>query len=167
MIFGIGNPARRDDGLGPKLIEQLQEIWLHRPNSSYDKTRDDSLSGNSARVLELDFEFRYQLNVEDALTIKDYDAIVFADATAEGDTKAALTEIEPANSMSFTTHEMSPASFLALCRELFGRLPRAYVLAIRGYEWDVGENLSEQAGKNLDRALVLLKNLLNDIRANR
>ena len=49
---------------------------------------------------------------------------------------------------------------LALCRELYGLAPRAWLLAIRGYDWDVGEGLSEGAERNLAAALDLLRNFL-------
>jgi len=84
LILGIGNPGRGDDGLGPALIERLQQNSPARSNLL-----------NAERVCE----FRYQLNVEDALTIKDYDAVVFTDATTTGDSPARLTEIGPADSI--------------------------------------------------------------------
>jgi hydrogenase maturation protease len=130
-------------------------------------------------------EFRYQLNVEDAYTIRDFDLVVFADAAGVGDGGAgsisqggtpsagerrattgdvhegvALTEIGPSAMIAFTTHEMSPASVLALCHELYGRTPRAYVLAIRGREWDLGEGLSEEGRTNLARAVEMLRRFL-------
>jgi hypothetical protein len=49
---------------------------------------------------------------------------------------------------------------LALCRELYGRTPQAWILAIRGYDWDVGEGLSEGAERNLAAALDLLSDFI-------
>jgi hydrogenase maturation protease len=107
-------------------------------------------------------EFRYQLNIEDAYTLKDCDAVVFADATAEGGNEPALVEIGPSAGIAFTSHEMSPASVLALCHELFGRAPRAYLLAVRGYDWEMGEGLSERARANLARATKVLRRFLKE-----
>jgi hydrogenase maturation protease len=107
-------------------------------------------------------EFRYQLNIEDAYTLKDCDAVVFADATAEGGDEPALVEIGPSAGIAFTSHEMSPASVLALCHELFGRAPRAYLLAVRGYDWEMGEGLSERARANLARATKVLRRFLKE-----
>jgi Ni,Fe-hydrogenase maturation factor len=107
-------------------------------------------------------EFRYQLNVEDAYTIRDFDLVVFADATSVGEDGVALTEIGPSATIAFTTHEMSPASVLALCHELYGRAPRAYTLAIRGFEWDMGEGLSERGRANLIRAADILRRFLDE-----
>ena len=140
LILGIGNPGRGDDGLGPKLVEQLENEGL--------KTAD--------------FGFRYQLNVEDALTVKDYEIVVFADSCPAGERPATLTEIGPSKTMSFSTHEMAPDSILALCQELYGRRPQAYILAIRGYDWDIREALSDAADKNLARAIDLLKIFLKN-----
>jgi len=107
-------------------------------------------------------EFRYQLNIEDAYTLKDCDAVVFADATAEGGNEPALVEIGPSAGIAFTSHEMSPASVLALCHELFGRAPRAYLLVVRGYDWEMGEGLSERARANLARATKVLRRFLKE-----
>jgi Ni,Fe-hydrogenase maturation factor len=109
----------------------------------------------------LALEFRYQLNVEDAYAIRDYDLVVFADAAApDAPEDVALTEIGPSATIAFTTHEMSPASVLALCHELYGRAPRAFTLAIRGCEWDLVEGLSEGGRTNLARALEILRRFL-------
>jgi Ni,Fe-hydrogenase maturation factor len=116
-------------------------------------------------------EFRYQLNVEDAYTIRDFDLVIFADAagiSADGAAAAdapedvALTGIVPSATIAFTTHELSPASVLALCHELYGRAPRAFTLAIRGYEWDLGEELSAGGRANLVRAAKILHRFLEE-----
>jgi len=85
---------------------------------------------------------------------------VFADAATEGGDEPALVAIGPSAAISFTTHAMSPASVLALCHELFGRGPRAYVLAVRGYDWEMGEGLSERGLANLARAAEILRAFL-------
>jgi len=106
-------------------------------------------------------EFRYQLGVEDALAVRDCNVVVFADAAKTGEGPAALTPLEPQAGITFTTHALAPAAVLALCRELYGRTPRAYILAVRGYDWDVGEGLSEGAERNLAAALALLRDFLS------
>jgi len=136
LVLGIGNPGRRDDGLGPKLAEVIGE-------------------GPGVRS-----EFRYQLSVEDALAIRDCDAVIFADASRAGEAAADLTPIEADAGLTFTTHALAPAAVLSLCRELYGRTPRAWMLAIRGYDWEVGEGLSEGAERNLAAALALLNDFI-------
>ena len=150
LIFGIGNPGRGDDGLGPELIERLRRD---------PQPRAETPDSTSVR----EYEFRYQLNVEDSLAIKDHHLIVFADAAVTGDAAAELTEVFPSDAIAFTTHQMSPPSVLALCHELYGGAPKAYVLSIRGYHWDLGAGLSPQAEENLNQALDLVRKFLDSI----
>jgi len=145
LIFGIGNPGRGDDGLGPALIERLQK-----------KIADTYPGAFPVCVCEI----RYQLNVEDAYAIKDHDLIIFADASTTGDSTAGLSEVFPSDTIAFTTHRLSPASVLALCHEIFGQTPKAYILSIRGHQWDVGEGLSARAEENLEQAVMMLLQFL-------
>jgi hydrogenase maturation protease len=151
LIFGIGNPGRGDDGLGPELIERLRR----------DPQTHAEFPGTSACVCE--FEFRYQLNIEDAFAIKDHHLVIFADAATTGDVEAALTEAFPSDVIAFTTHRMSPAAVLALCHELYGRTPKAYILSIRGHQWDIREGLSSRAEANLNQALDIVRKFLDTI----
>ena len=144
LLIGIGNPGRQDDGLGPALVEQLAES--RPPERSVVQ-----IAGGTA-----DAFWAYQLNIEDAHILRDYEVVVFADACVEGDDPAALGPIEPAAAIAFTTHEMSPASVLALGEELYGNAPRAFLLAIRGYAWEMEEGLTAEAAQNLDLAESLL-----------
>jgi len=108
-------------------------------------------------------EFRYQLGVEDALAVRDCDVVVFADASRTEEAPASLIPIEPEAALTFTTHALAPAAVLGLCRELYGRTPRAYLLAVRGYDWEVGEGLSEGAERNLAASLALVEEFLSKI----
>jgi len=132
--MGIGNPGRRDDGLGPRLVELLEAAGLE----------------------SIVLDSNYQLNIEDALACSKFGTVIFADASETGEEPVAFAELEPARETSFTTHELSPAAVLALCEELYGRRPKAWTLAIRGYDWDIGEGLSPLAEINLSAALALL-----------
>jgi hydrogenase maturation protease len=139
-LIGIGNPGRQDDGLGPALIDKI----------------------NSCPPFSVNAEWRYQLNIEDAQAIQDADVVIFADAATEGDEPATLTEITPASDIAFTTHALAPESVLALAEELYGRAPKAYVLAIRGYAWDIGEGLSPRAEVNLEAAIAQLSRFFRE-----
>ena len=57
---------------------------------------------------------------------------------------------------------MPPSSVLALCSELYNKEPDAYILSIKGYRWDLAEDMSSMAKDNLDKALVFLKGILTD-----
>ena len=134
LIYGIGNPGRRDDGLGSKLVTLVEAEHLEN----------------------VDCDSNYQLNIEDALACSHYDAVIFVDASEITAPPFEFKELKPAREIAFTTHEMSPSSVLALTEELYARRPRAWLMAIRGYEWNLAEGLSLQAEINLSAALAFL-----------
>ncbi len=142
LICGYGNPGRSDDGLGPALVAKLR-------GEPRGRTRKD-ITG----------ELRLQLNIEDGLTISCYDRVIFVDAAKRGREPYEFREIRPAAGWTFSTHALSPESVLALCAELYGKTPRAFLLAIRGHRWVLGEGLSPQAEKNLSQAIAFLEQQL-------
>jgi len=141
LFYGYGNPSRQDDGLGIKFCESL-ERWK-------EKIED-----------ELSFETNYQLNAEDSSIIKDFDLIVFVDAIKEQTEPFCLKRILPSDVISFSTHSMTPECVLSLCDELYNKKPIAYILSIKGFEWNFGENLTEEALNNLNMALEFIKDKL-------
>jgi len=152
LVVGVGNPGRRDDGLGGALVDRIN---VEKKGGQAPISREIG-----ACPLSIKAEWKCQLNIEDAQAVQDADLVVFADATTEGEEPATLEEIAPAAQIAVTTHAMAPASVLALAEELYGRAPKAYLLAIRGYDFDIGETLSPQAAANLESALSLFSEFL-------
>jgi hydrogenase maturation protease len=144
LVYGYGNPGRQDDGLGVALVERL-ESWA----------AERQLTGVS-------FENNYQLNIEDAVAISDKDVVIFVDASREDIDDFCLTEVDGSGKLSFTTHAASPDYIVKLCRELFDYQPRALLLHIKGYEWDLEEGITEPARDNLEKAEPYLKSILED-----
>jgi len=143
LVYGYGNPGRQDDGLGPALIGMLER----------------------ERIPGVVTDCNYQLQIEDAVAISGSDAVIFVDASCAGGEPFAFGGLEPSNDITFTTHAMSPASVLALSHELYGRPARAYLLAIRGYEWEPVEGLSPAAAGNLDAAFRFIRPRIGEILA--
>jgi len=136
LIYGIGNVGRQDDGLGVRLIEKPEAAGLND---------------------QVTLEANYQLNIEDALLMSNFDVVLFADASREKLTEPyVVKEIGAAAEFSFTTHAMSAPAVVTLCEQLYGRRPRVFMLAMPGYEWDIAEQLSPQAQQNLDQAFQML-----------
>lgn len=136
LVLGFGNPARGDDGLGPRLCEAVAG-W---------------------RLPGVTVESDYQLGIEDAFDLSRHRAVIFADAAASGPAPYRFRPLRPARALSFSSHAASPAEVLLLCRRLFRAAPRAAVLSIRGYDFaHFQERLSERAQVNLGRALRFLR----------
>jgi hydrogenase maturation protease len=139
LLHAYGNPGRGDDGLGNAFIEAM-DTWI-RENDLHGITTDSS----------------YQLNVEDAAVIAEYDVVIFIDASKAEIGPFAFDRVDPRSSQTFTTHSATPAAILALCNELYHATPLVYILQIRGYHWDFGEGISEEASLHLQKALDFAK----------
>ncbi len=137
LIYGIGNVSRQDDGLGIRFVEKLETAGL---SSS------------------LTLEANYQLNIEDALLISEYDIVLFVDASKEETATEpfSIRAVEPESEITFTTHSMAAGAVLSLCERLYHHRPKAFLLAIPGYLWNLTEELSPQASGNLEQAFDLL-----------
>jgi len=137
LVFGYGNPGRLDDGLGPAFAGAVEGLGL--PGVAVDSD--------------------YQLQVEVAEQVSRHRTVVFADADAAGPEPFWMERIGPtAGGPGFSTHSVAPGTVLALARDLFQAEPEAWLLGIRGYEFDAfGEGLTAQARANLAEAVRYLE----------
>jgi hydrogenase maturation protease len=141
LLIGYGNPGRQDDGLGPALARAVETLGL--PGVTVDAD--------------------YQLTVEDAEAAARHDVVVFADAARKGPEPFSFRRIEPRTQVSFSTHSVAPEAVLGLAGELFAARTEAYLLGIRGYDFDVLEEaLSPRAVENLAAAIGFLEPVLRD-----
>lgn len=132
LVLGVGNPGRRDDGIGPALVDALEA---------------DAVPG-------LSLEAAWQLSLEHAATIVEHRTVMFVDAAAQGGEPFSLCPVGPGRgTAAFTTHVMDPQDVLAVCGLAFGRVPEAWLLAVRGYDFELGEGLSDVARGNFASAL--------------
>jgi hydrogenase maturation protease len=140
LIIGIGNPSRGDDALGPLTIERLEDLNL--PN------------------VELLTDF--QLQVEYLLDMEARKEVVFIDASVSDEEAFQFTPITALADQSFSSHALTPSAVLWAYERHYGKAaPPAYVLAIRGYEFELGEELSKRAALNLEAALAFLAGRLS------
>ncbi len=138
IVIGYGNPGRLDDGLGPAFADRVEALRL--PGVTVDSN--------------------YQLNVEDAATIAKHDVVLFVDAALYSADAYYLKRIEPEMDVSFCSHSVSPGQVYNLAQSLFNAETQAFVLGIRGFEFnEFGERLSEKAKANLEQALMFFQTL--------
>lgn len=141
LLIGIGNYGRSDDALGWKFIDTFE-------------SHDDLF----------DFEYRYQLQIEDAELISQYDQVIFVDASHEHYANGfSFHPCEPSASSSFTSHELLPEMVVWLAWELFGKKPEAYVMAITGITWELHHGLSAEAEENFKRAAAYFIGYINNL----
>jgi len=142
LIYGYGNPGRQDDGLGIMLVDHMEQ-WA---------TNTD--------VRHVSFDSNYQLNIEDASLIKDFDIVVFVDASIEEIDAVRLTNVVPSQKTEFTMHAMAPEFILHLCQTLYNKYPVTYLLHIKGYQFNFLAEPTKSARCNLDKGIELIKGLL-------
>lgn len=140
LVFAYGNPSRGDDALGPLLLERLEALKLSN--------------------IELLTDF--QLQVDHAVDLQGREVVLFIDACVSCEPPYAFTRLVPIKDVSYTSHAMSPAAVLHACRELYGEHPAAYLLAVRGEHFELGEPLSPAAAANLEAAFMLLQKLCSN-----
>jgi hydrogenase maturation protease len=134
LVLGYGNPGRQDDGLGPAVAARIETLgWPHV--TAYDN---------------------YQLTIEDAIDVAAHDVVWFVDAARTGMSPFAVTELTPASTLEFTSHLLRPETVLALAGQYYGGMPRAFLLAVRGYEFAFIEALTPGASDNLRLAVNAL-----------
>jgi hydrogenase maturation protease len=137
LIFGWGNPSRGDDAVGPLFVEHFQSLAALHPEWGDVECLTD-----------------FQLQVEHALDLRKRRRVLFVDASIDASAPCSLERIAPAKDASFTTHAMSPQAVLLVYAEIEGAAPPpAWLLAIRGERFELGEDLSESARRNLVTAL--------------
>jgi hydrogenase maturation protease len=97
----------------------------------------------------------YQLQPEHALDLVGRDEVLFVDASTSGEAPFEVFELASGPKVAVSTHHLSPGGLLAVYERVTGLpAPRARLLAIRGYEFGLGEALSERARRNLEAALA-------------
>lgn len=139
VVLAVGNESRGDDGLGPALLARLEAVLPP-----------------GARTVP-----GFQLQVEDALELRDADLALFIDA-AVGLTRAFdFLELAPAAERSAFSHALSPAAVLEVFAGIEGRAPPpAFALALRAARFELGEPMSPQAGRDLEEAFAFAAQLL-------
>ncbi|MBK7461816.1 MAG: hydrogenase maturation protease [Betaproteobacteria bacterium] len=143
VIFAVGNPSRGDDAIGPELCGRLEK-WLEI----------EGLSDQSELIED------FQLQIEHALDLQDRQLALFIDAGANTPAPFTFQRIVPASGIAHTTHELPPEAVLQVYLQTEdAEPPPAFVLCVRGEEFELGEPLSAAAESHLEAAFDLLMQL--------
>ncbi len=139
LVFTWGNPSRGDDALGPAVFDRLEQRELPGVEVITD----------------------FQLQIEHSTDIADRSKVIFVDASLSATPPYELRRIYPEKDDSFTSHAMSPQSLLSISQQVNDSvLPDCYLLAIRGYDFELGHEISNKAQENLELAYTKLLEFL-------
>jgi len=136
LVLGYGNPGRLDDGLGAAVVREVGAMGLPGVEAEHD----------------------YQLNIEHAARIIGCPAVIFADACVGGQAPWFFRRLTPRRAESFSSHVMRPEAVLSFAADAFGWDGRAYLLGVRGHEFNAfEERLSGRARADMARLLPTLR----------
>jgi len=131
LVIGYGNTLRRDDGVGPMVAEEVEELRL-----------------SGVRTLACQ-----QLTPELADPLSRSGAVVFIDAAVDHPAQVRLRRLDPSESSQILAHAADPRTLLALARDAFGRAPDAWILTIPAKDLGFGEQLSRTARIGVRKAV--------------
>lgn len=142
LVLTWGNPSRGDDAIGPLFYQRLQQ----------------------ANLPGVDCLTDFQLQIEHSVDLKQRQTVYFVDASLSADSPFTLSEVSPLEDQTFSSHALSPQALLAISAQVNGNLPKnCFLLAIRGYDFDLGRPLTESAKNNLEQAWLALKKQLGGV----
>lgn len=135
LLFGYGNPGRGDDALGPELIERIAQLHLE----------------------DVECQNDMQLQVEHVTDLAACKQALFIDADMSCAEPFDFSEIGAAKDDSYSSHAMNPSALLHAYSQVYGKdVPPAFLLRIRGYDFELGDPLSDKASANLESATRLV-----------
>ena len=147
LVIGYGNASRRDDGVGLHLINALRIRWGQEALADSADGWDELGGGHDTLFLQ-------QLSPELAATLAEYERVIFVDAALPDLPEALRVEpVAPSYRLGAISHHLEPATLLALTGQLYGRAPEAYLVSVRGHDFDFGDQLSAATAAALSEAV--------------
>lgn len=146
LIIGYGNADRQDDGVGWHVLKNLAEkIGCTIP--------EDPGAPIEVGNEQVDLLYILQIFPELAETISHYERICFVDAhTADIKAEIAWNELSAQYERSPLTHHMSPKTVLSITATIYGHIPEAILVSIRGYSFQFERDLSPKTAALAEEA---------------
>lgn len=144
-LFAYGNPSRGDDALAPELLRLFEQSDYHHPEKI---------------ILLTDF----QLQIEHALDLEQTDIALFIDASVACKNQFCFNELIAEHDVTYTSHALHPKAILYVYEQITHREPPpSFLLTIRGYQFELGEPLSDEASANLAAAFTFLTQWIQSV----
>ncbi len=133
-IIGYGNPHRKDDGIGPYVLERISRDLGRGP-------------GIALRSL-------HQLDPVLAEELQGAEVLILVDATVEPlEGGLRWSRIQPKRDLSPRgTHHLQPSVFAGLLESLYQHSPTTWLVSVQGNDFGFGEGLSLEAQEKAERA---------------
>ncbi|MGC2458152.1 MAG: Ni/Fe hydrogenase [Gallionellaceae bacterium] len=140
----MGNESRGDDGLAPLLLRKL-DAWL-------------ATQENRGRIELLE---DFQLQIEHAADLVGRELVLFIDAGMDTPAPWSFCRIEPQDCRTLFSHALAPEAVLATYSQVYRQNPPpAFVLCLRGEQFELGVAPSAQAVQHMELAYTFMRELL-------
>ncbi len=155
LILGVGNPLRRDDGIGPEIIRLFEENRIKK-NNSYKLPADTDLVDGGTDGLGL-IEY-----------LKDYKKVVIIDAVEMKSTPGTIKVFTPEKAVikigtdSLSTHGFCIGELIKLADALDINT-KIIIVGIQPESTDFGEGLSGSVQSKITRIIKVIIQALDSI----
>ncbi len=146
LIFAIGNESRGDDAIAPLLLRRLG-AWL--------------------KAEEMDGRFElledFQLQVEHATDMVGRELVLFIDAGMDTPAPYSFYRAQSNDSRTLFSHAITPEAVLSTYQQVYQQSPPpAFVLCVRGEQFELGEPPSPEAEQRMELAMGFLQELIRE-----
>jgi len=171
LLIGCGNPSRSDDGLGHHVIDALE--WALRPCPKV----------KLLKTLQLDVTLAEQLARQDLVVFVDAattcphpqphspSPLPFSpggrgvggrggETRGEGGISVVTLSPETPPGLNLTSHLLTPTALVSLAHWLYGRSPKAVLVAIPAHDFSFGNELSVRAAASVPHAVQTILEFL-------
>lgn len=171
LLIGYGNTLRSDDGVGPSVVEAIDQRQLLGVRSLTCHQLGPELAADLAtagRVLFVDARWQTAAETEarGGAPPRTDDLVqsrrLVVDRDLESNQGSTVHWIDPSivASTVISSHAYSPLSLLALTKLLYNHTVSAWLITILGVNFQLGEDLSPVARLGRHQAIITISKLL-------
>ena len=133
-IIGYGNPHRRDDGIGGRIVQKLNRILKERG--------------------KVTIRASHQLDPALIDELQSADRIILVDATVDELQEGwRCVRVHPESGrLPFSMHHFRPPLLLGLLQSLYHRCPETWLFTVQGSDFGYGKGLSREAEERVEKA---------------
>ena len=148
LILGVGNPLRRDDGVGTEIINLL----IKRNNTHPLPPSVTMVDGGTDGLGLIEY-------------FKEYEKVILIDAVLMGMPPGTVKVFNPDDALfhiggdSLSTHGFGIPELIKFAKEL-DVLPDLSIIGIQAENTEYGEGLSKSVKSNIDRILTIIFSLV-------
>ena len=148
LILGVGNPLRRDDGVGPEIIDLL----FKGVNAPYLPPHVTIMDGGTDGLGLIEY-------------FKEYKKVILVDAVLMGMPPGTVKVFKPDDALfhiggdSLSTHGFGIPELIKLAKEL-DILPDLTIIGIQAENTDYGKGLSESVKCNIDKIINIMASFI-------